>query len=116
VKVLAPAGSISVHHARAIHGSDINRSGRPRGLLLYEICAADCWPLAGTFAPFSDLEEFNSRMICGNPTLEPRLEKVPVRIPLPKPLDPTSIYNAQKGLGSRSFSVAERSEQESEIA
>lgn len=112
VKVLAPAGSISVHHARTIHGSALNCSGRPRGLLLYEICAADAWPLAGTFAPFSDLDEFNSRMICGEPTLEPRLEKVPVRIPLPKPLDPTSIYNAQKGLNRRFFDVAEAAEEE----
>jgi hypothetical protein len=116
VTVLAPAGSISVHHARTIHGSALNRSGRPRGLLLYEICAADAWPLAGTFAPFTDLEEFNSRMICGEPTLEPRLEKVPVRIPLPRPLDPTSIYNAQKGLQRRHFEVLNERHPEAERA
>jgi hypothetical protein len=76
--------------------------------LLYEICAADAWPLAGGFAPFSDLEEFDARMICGRPTLQPRLERVPVRMPLPRPLDPSSIYNAQKGLGRRFFEVVER--------
>jgi ectoine hydroxylase-related dioxygenase (phytanoyl-CoA dioxygenase family) len=116
VTVLAPAGSISVHHVRTIHGSALNHSGRARGLLLYEICAADAWPLAGTFAPFTDLEEFNSRMICGEPTLEPRLEKVPVRIPLPKPLDPTSIYNAQKGLQRRHFEVLSEPQPQAERA
>ena len=108
VPVLAPAGSISVHHARTIHGSDLNRSGQPRGLLLYEICAADAWPLAGGYGPFSDLEEFNARMICGEATIEPRLERVPVRMPQPRPLDPTSIYNAQKGLERRFFAVLDK--------
>ncbi|HEX2113045.1 MAG TPA: phytanoyl-CoA dioxygenase family protein [Alphaproteobacteria bacterium] len=103
VKLLAPAGSVSVHHARLIHGSDLNRSGKSRRFLLYEIMAADAWPLAGSFAPFSTLEEFNARMIAGEPSIEPRLEKVPVRMPLPKPLDPSSLYQAQKGLGTRYF-------------
>jgi phytanoyl-CoA hydroxylase len=103
VKLIAPAGSVSLHHARLIHGSDLNRSGKSRRFLLYEACAADAWPLAGAFGPFSTLEEFNSRMIAGEPTIEPRLEKVPVRMPLPKPLDPSSLYQAQKGLGTRFF-------------
>jgi len=54
-------------------------------------------------------------MICGEPTLQPRLEKVPVRIPLPKPLDPTSIYNAQKGLGRRFFDVVEPERQREKV-
>jgi ectoine hydroxylase-related dioxygenase (phytanoyl-CoA dioxygenase family) len=103
VKLIAPAGSITLHHARTVHGSAPNTSGASRNFLLYEAMAADAWPLAGTFAPFSDLEEFNSRMLCGAPTLQPRLESVPVRIPLPKPLDPSSLYQAQKGLGNRFF-------------
>jgi hypothetical protein len=103
VKLLAPAGSVSLHHARLIHGSDLNRSGKSRRFLLYEVMAADAWPLAGGFASFSTLEEFNARMIAGEPTIEPRMEKVPVRMPLPKPLDPSSLYQAQKGLGTRYF-------------
>ncbi len=103
VKLIAPAGSITLHHARTVHGSAPNTSGASRNFLLYEAMAADAWPLAGTFAPFTDLEEFNSRILCGEPTLQPRLEAVPVRIPLPKPLDPSSLYQAQKGLGNRFF-------------
>jgi ectoine hydroxylase-related dioxygenase (phytanoyl-CoA dioxygenase family) len=107
VKLLAPAGSVTLHHARTIHGSAPNLSGASRNFLLYECMAADAWPLAGTFSPFTDLEEFDSRMLCGEPTLQPRLESVPVRMPLPKPLDPSSLYQAQKGLGNRYFNTIE---------
>jgi phytanoyl-CoA hydroxylase len=107
VKLLAPAGSMTLHHARTVHGSAPNTSGESRNFLLYEAMAADAWPLAGTFAPFSDLDEFNSRILCGEPTLQPRLEAVPVRIPLPKPLDPSSLYQAQKGLGNRFFQTVD---------
>ena len=103
VKLLAPAGSVTLHHARTVHGSAPNLSGASRNFLLYEAMAADAWPLAGTFGPFTDLEEFDSRLLCGEPTLQPRLEAVPVRIPLPKPLDPSSLYQSQKGLGHRYF-------------
>ncbi len=106
VKLLAPAGSVTLHHARTVHGSAPNLSGASRNFLLYEAMAADAWPLAGTFGPFTDLEEFNSRLLSGEPTLEPRLEAVPVRIPLPKPLDPSSLYQTQKGLSSRYFEPA----------
>jgi ectoine hydroxylase-related dioxygenase (phytanoyl-CoA dioxygenase family) len=106
VQLIAPAGSVTLHHARLVHGSALNRSGRSRSFLLYEAMAADAWPLAGTFAPFTDLDEFDSRMLCGTSTIEPRLAAVPVRIPLPKPLDPSSIYQAQKGLAQRYFEVA----------
>ena len=105
VQLIAPAGSISLHHARLIHGSAPNLSGAARNFLLYEAMAADAWPLAGTFAPFESLDEFNSRILCGQPTLQPRLEAVPVRIPLPKPLDPSSLYQTQKGLDRRYFAV-----------
>lgn len=105
VQLLAPAGSITLHHARLVHGSAVNRSGNPRSFLLYEVLAGDAWPLAGSFAPFSDLDEFNSRLLCGEPTITPRLAEVPVRMPLPKPLDASSLYQAQKGLDRRYFDV-----------
>ena len=107
VKLLAPAGSITLHHARTVHGSAPNLSGASRNFLLYEAMAADAWPLAGTFVPFTDLDEFNSRMLCGTPTLQPRMESVPVRIPLPKPRDPSSLYQTQKGLGNRYFNTVD---------
>lgn len=101
--VIAPAGSISLHHARLVHGSDLNRSGADRRFLLYELAAGDAWPLAGAYSHFSDWEEFNSRLISGEPTNMPRMAAVPVRMPLPGALDPSSLYQAQKGLERRSF-------------
>jgi ectoine hydroxylase-related dioxygenase (phytanoyl-CoA dioxygenase family) len=105
VPLLGRAGSITLHHARLLHGSAPNTSGRPRNFLLYEAMAADAWPLAGGFGHFSTLEEFDARLLCGEPTLEPRMTAVPVRIPLPRAPDHSSLYQSQKHLGNRFFEV-----------
>jgi ectoine hydroxylase-related dioxygenase (phytanoyl-CoA dioxygenase family) len=97
------AGSCSFHHVRLVHGSAENRSQRPRPLMLYECTAADAWPLVN----WTNLDEFNSRMICGNPTLEPRVEKVPIRMPYPPALKPGSIYENQTMIRNRFFGTPE---------
>jgi phytanoyl-CoA hydroxylase len=94
VALTAPAGSMSFHHARVLHASAQNTSNRSRWLLLYEFTAADAWPLSGV----ADLDEFNARLLSGEPTLEPRLEKVPVRVPLPPALHQGSIYENQRAM------------------
>ena len=94
VALTAPAGSMSFHHARALHASAQNTSNRSRWLLLYEFTAADAWPLSGV----TNLDEFNGRLLSGEPTLEPRLEKVPVRMPLPPALHQGSIYENQRAV------------------
>lgn len=40
-----PAGSITVHNCRTVHGSTVNRSDRPRPLLLYMLSAGDAMPI-----------------------------------------------------------------------
>ena len=97
------AGSCSFHHVRLVHGSAENRSQRPRHLLLYECGAADAWPLVN----FTTLEEFDSRMICGVPTLQPRAEKVPIRMPYPPALKQGSIYENQTIVRNRYFTTPE---------
>ncbi|HWQ38766.1 MAG TPA: phytanoyl-CoA dioxygenase family protein [Burkholderiales bacterium] len=97
------AGSCSFHHVRLVHGSAQNTSVKPRNLLLYECAAADAWPL--TALNFGGLDDFNSRMICGEPTLEARLEKVPVRMPYPPALAQGSIYENQTALRNRFFEI-----------
>ncbi|MGF1626193.1 MAG: phytanoyl-CoA dioxygenase family protein [Alphaproteobacteria bacterium] len=104
VKLTGPAGSMSIHHVRMVHGSDFNRSGRDRGLLLYELCAGDAWPLAGTLSPYGDYASFQARMLCGQAGNQPRLAPVPVRIPAPLPADASSIYQTQSNAGRRHFS------------
>ncbi|NIO41115.1 MAG: phytanoyl-CoA dioxygenase family protein [Burkholderiales bacterium] len=93
------AGSCSFHHVRLVHGSAKNNSDKPRQLLLYEVAAADAWPLLR----FSTLEEYDSRMICGESTIEPRIERIPIRMPLPSPLAEGSIYENQTVLRNRYF-------------
>ena len=102
VEVHANAGSMTVHHARLVHGSALNTSGRQRRILLYEYAAADAWPLAG-IESVSNMEEFNSRVVHGEPTLQPRMESVPVRMPLPIAKYQGSIYENQRTLESRYF-------------
>ena len=94
-----PAGSLSIHHARLVHGSAENLSPDPRRLLLFEYTAADAWPLLG----IGDLEEFDSRLLVGEPTLSPRLSNVPVRMPLPPAPFQGSIYENQTTLKNRFF-------------
>lgn len=103
VTLTGSAGSISIHHARVVHGSALNRSDRDRRLLFYEMMAADAFPVIGGMTTFDSIGEYNDRMLCGAPTLEPRLTPVPVRIPQPQPGDYGSIYEIQKALGNRGF-------------
>lgn len=103
VELTGPAGSISIHHARIVHGSALNTSDRDRRLLFYEMMAADAFPVMGSMTTFDGLEDYNSRMLCGEPSITPRLEPVPVRIPLPQPDRNRSIYEVQSGLQRRSF-------------
>ena len=96
VSLTGPAGSISIHHARTVHGSSLNSSERDRRLLFYEMMAADAFPVMGSMTTFEDLADYDSRMLCGEPTILPRLTEVPVRIPLPQPDRAGSIYEVQK--------------------
>jgi ectoine hydroxylase-related dioxygenase (phytanoyl-CoA dioxygenase family) len=45
VYLTGPAGSITVHSCRTLHGSGVNRSPRPRPLLLHMYSSADALPI-----------------------------------------------------------------------
>lgn len=101
---LGKAGSVTVHHVRAVHGSATNFSGRERRFLLYQYRAADAWPLLG----FKDgIDKFNELLLVGEPTIEPRLAPVPVRLPLPPAEYQGSIYENQRASDRRYFATAE---------
>lgn len=103
VQLTGPAGSISIHHGRILHGSALNRSDRPRRLLFYEMMAADAFPIMGSMTKWDGIEDYDSRMLCGDATIEPRLQDIPVRIPQPQPNVAISIYEIQKGMQARAF-------------
>jgi len=102
IPCVGPAGSLSFHHVRALHGSAPNTSDRSRNLLLYEVAASDAWPLMGV----KDFDEFDSRLMAGPPTVTPRMTATPVRIPLPPPLRQGSIYETQSAARKAFFTRA----------
>ena len=103
VPLTGPAGSISIHHARIVHGSAQNLSDSPRRLMFFEVMAADAFPVMGGMTRFEDIEAYDELMLCGVPTLAPRLADVPIRIPQPQPDRNRSIYEIQKNLSGSGF-------------
>jgi len=103
VCLTGPAGSLTFHHARIVHGSALNTSSRDRRLLFYEVMAADAFPIMGSMTGFDSIKDHDAKMLCGAPTLTPRLKDIPVRIPQPQPPKTGSIYEVQSGSTARSF-------------
>lgn len=108
VTLTGKAGSMTVHHARLLHGSAPNRSDRARMILFYECASADAWPILGSNSYFHALgqrkfwDDLQDRTITGTPCLTPRLEQVPVTMPLPPAPDTGSIFRTQESAGARS--------------
>ena len=94
------AGSMTFHHVRAVHGSAPNRSDRSRNLLLFQFAAVDAFPLVQTV---DDLARFDEMIVAGDPTIEPRVTPVPVRMPLPPAPSQGSIYENQRAMANRFF-------------
>ncbi|MEO1306697.1 MAG: phytanoyl-CoA dioxygenase family protein [Pseudomonadota bacterium] len=108
VELKGAAGTLTIHHGRIVHGSALNTSGQARRILFYELMAADAFPIMGSVTKWDGIEDYNRRMLCGEPTITPRLKDIPIRIPQPQPDVPISIYEIQKGLQSRSFDTIDR--------
>ncbi len=108
VTLTGKAGDMTVHHVRLLHGSAPNRSDRARKILFYECASADAWPLLGGSSYIHSLgqrkfwADFQDRMITGTPCFTPRLEQVPVTLPLPPAPDNTSIFKTQTSGGAKS--------------
>lgn len=98
VPFVLKAGSISLHHVRALHGSAPNMSNRPRRLLLQGYLAVDAFPLQSNLSTSEDWNEWNSNILRGESTNRPRLENVPVVFPQPKPEGAGSIFEIQENL------------------
>lgn len=108
VTLTGKAGAMTVHHARTLHGSAPNISDRPRFILFYELARADAWPILGSNSYFHALgqrkfwDDLQDRTVTGQPCLTPRLEPVPVRMPLPPAPDTGSIFRTQESAGAKS--------------
>lgn len=104
IELNGKAGSISIHHVRAIHGSAQNTSNKDRRLLLFQFRAADAWPL---ITPPRDIAAYDAMMVAGESSITPRVTAVPVRLPLPPADKQGSIYENQKGLANKYFQAAQ---------
>lgn len=108
VTLTGKAGDMTVHHARTLHGSAPNMSDRNRLILFYECHAADAWPLLGAGSYIHTLgqarlwEDLHDRLVTGKLCLTPRIEQVPVSIPLPPAPDASSIFKSQQSGGAKS--------------
>jgi len=99
--IISKTGGISIHHVRTLHGSAPNMSNKPRRLLLFEFRAADAFPLNGLGMSW---DEWNKLIVRGEPTIQPRLEKVPVFFPQPLKYEHGSIFGVQSNLKKSHFS------------
>ncbi|CTQ50368.1 hypothetical protein [Jannaschia donghaensis] len=102
VPLMGPAGSISLHHGRIVHGSALDTSPKSRRILFYEMMAADAWPIMESMTKFSDRADCDARML-RDVSRRPRLADVP----LPASPIGKTIYDIQKGLHARSFATTE---------
>jgi phytanoyl-CoA hydroxylase len=90
VPLTGKAGLMTIHHVRTVHGSATNTSARSRRLFLVQYAAVDAWPLFGV----PNIDEFNAAILRGKPTLEPRMETLPVLLPTGSGV-PHMLYEAQ---------------------
>ena len=101
VPLTGKAGMVSLHHARTIHGSALNTSARARRLLIYQYGATDAWPLTGEHS----LDAFKETIVRGDLVVQPRMEALPVRLPLPLAPNYDGLYTSQENAGNRYFEV-----------
>ena len=106
VSLEGPAGSVSFHHVRTMHGSALNRSENPRRLLLFGYAAADAWPIQGLGN--ATLDSYKGLMCAGEHVEQPRQTAVPAYLPLPAAPKQGSIYENQKTVKTRYFETFER--------
>ena len=77
VAITGKAGDVCLMHTQLLHGSDPNRSERPRSLCITVYCAADAWPLAPSPLP----NRFEGHVVRGAASRNVRLMDGEVELP-----------------------------------
>jgi len=91
IDLIAPAGSISIHHVRTLHASANCSAATTRPLLLFSYAAVDAFPVFDAY----DLDEFDTRILRGQAVRQGRMEALPIRLHLPQKAGADSIYDNQ---------------------
>ncbi|WP_280243765.1 phytanoyl-CoA dioxygenase family protein [Nocardia abscessus] len=93
VPVEVPAGGMSMHHFRTLHGSAPNHSDLDRRVYFLDYAAADAFPVAKKITP----AEFDQRIVRGTATREARM--MPLTFPIPNRERRASVlFHLQAGL------------------
>lgn len=79
VPVVADRGDVCFMHTWAVHGSETNRSDRPRRLLICDYTAADAFPLLSPAVP----SPYTGKVIRGKPSPVARLKSTELEIRTP---------------------------------
>ena len=107
-----PAGTITLHHVRLVHGSAPNHTDKERRFFITGYFAADAWPMTDGLRDF-DYDQFKEYM-CRGEHKEPRLDgSVPIRMPVPYKARAGSIYVTQQNVANRAFESHEETRNQS---
>ncbi len=91
--LMGPAGSITIHNCRTLHGSPPSKSPEPRPLLLNCYTSADAKP----YTPHPDPASHAYEVVCGKPVRWAHHDPRPCQIPPDWSAGYTSIFAAQAG-------------------
>ena len=89
-----PAGSVTIHHCRAVHGSlPNNHPTQARPFLLFAYSAANCLPLM----PYNQPSKLNGVIVRGQNPTYPIFEGEPCKLPPGRSKSIPSIFRSQQG-------------------
>lgn len=91
--MVGPAGSVTIHNCRTVHGSPVNTSDRGRPLLLYVLSSADAFPYTANPIPS---RQYDGAMIRGERARYAQIDAEPCEIPPDWSHGYTSIFALQQ--------------------
>jgi len=91
--MVGPAGSVTIHNCRTLHGSPVNTSDRGRPLLLYVLTSADAFPYTPNPIPSA---RYGAAMIRGTAARYAQIDPQPCEVPPDWSHGYTSIFALQQ--------------------
>jgi ectoine hydroxylase len=92
--MVGPAGSLTLHNCRTVHGSPVNTSDKGRPLLLYVLSSGDAFPYTANPIPS---ERYDGAMIRGDRPRVAHIDPTPCEVPPDWSRGYTSIFALQQG-------------------
>lgn len=91
--MVGPAGSVTIHNCRTLHGSPANTSDKGRPLLLYVLTSADAFPYTPNPIPSA---RYGGAIIRGKPARFAHIDPQPCEVPPDWSQGYTSIFALQQ--------------------